>query len=96
MNEKNVIRIEGVKYAGDYTLRLRWANDKVLTVGERRTVECGPLATVLVAFSAFVPGVLTIVAVVVAVVVALARLRDDAPCGKCDQRREHAAFDYAM
>ena len=38
MSENNAIRIAGVKYAGDYTLRLRWANDKALTVDLREPV----------------------------------------------------------
>src|SRR5712672_545743 len=38
MNESNAIRIANVKYKGDYTLRLRWANDKVLTVDLREPV----------------------------------------------------------
>jgi hypothetical protein len=38
MNESNAIRIADVKYKGDYTLRLRWANDKALTVDLREPV----------------------------------------------------------
>ena len=38
MNESNAIRIANVKYKGDYTLRLRWANDKALTVDLREPV----------------------------------------------------------
>src|SRR6202789_4604149 len=38
MNESNAIRIANVKYKGDYMLRLRWANDKALTVDLREPV----------------------------------------------------------
>jgi uncharacterized protein DUF2442 len=38
MNESKAIRIADVKYKGDYTLRLRWANDKALTVDLREPV----------------------------------------------------------
>src|SRR5258708_27187528 len=38
MNESNAIRISDVKYKGDYTLRLRWANKKVLTVDLREPI----------------------------------------------------------
>jgi hypothetical protein len=38
MNESNAIRIADVKYKGDYTLRLRWANKRVLTVDLREPV----------------------------------------------------------
>ena len=39
MNEgTSVTRIADVKYKGDYTLRLRWANDKALTVDLREPV----------------------------------------------------------
>jgi hypothetical protein len=38
MNQNNATRIEQVKYAGNYTLRLRWSKDKVLTVDLREPV----------------------------------------------------------
>ncbi len=38
MSENNNIRIADVKYAGDYTLHLRWMNDKALTVDLREPV----------------------------------------------------------
>jgi hypothetical protein len=38
MSENNAIRIANVKHTGDYTLRLRWANDKALTVDLREPV----------------------------------------------------------
>jgi hypothetical protein len=41
MSENNPTRIADVKYTGDYTLRLRWANNKVLTVDLRATARDG-------------------------------------------------------
>jgi hypothetical protein len=38
MNESNAIRIADVKYKGDYALRMRWANNKALTVDLREPV----------------------------------------------------------
>ena len=38
MSENNAIRIAKVKYTGDYTLRLQWANEKELTVDLREPV----------------------------------------------------------
>jgi hypothetical protein len=38
MTESNAVRITDVKYTGDYTLRLRWANDKALVVNLRDPV----------------------------------------------------------
>ncbi len=32
MNDTKAVRIAGVKYAGEFTLRLRWANGKTMTV----------------------------------------------------------------
>jgi uncharacterized protein DUF2442 len=38
MSENNTIRVADVKYTGDYTLRLRWTNDKTLAVDLREPV----------------------------------------------------------
>jgi hypothetical protein len=38
MSENNSIRILDVKYTGDYTLRLRWTNDKAFAVDLREPV----------------------------------------------------------
>jgi len=38
MSENNAIRLAKVKYTGDYTLLLRWANDKELAVDLREPV----------------------------------------------------------
>jgi hypothetical protein len=38
MKEGNAIRVADVEYNGDYTLRLRWVNDKALVVDLREPV----------------------------------------------------------
>jgi hypothetical protein len=54
------------------------------------------LMAALIAVSAFVPGMLVIIAVVIAVVVALARRCDHASRRECDQPQQKAAFGDAL
>jgi hypothetical protein len=39
MNETKAVRIAGVKYTGEYTLRLRWVNGKTMSVDLREPVH---------------------------------------------------------
>ena len=39
MNETKAVRIAHVKYAGEYTLRLRWVNGKTMSVNLHEPVH---------------------------------------------------------